>query len=259
MFKRNLLLYILLLTGLILLAGNDRARTRKAAFLSHTLYYPFSSSLQTIRSIRESRVQNRQLHERNANLMLRVIDLENRIETMTGMNISFLSPDRPFVVADVIGFAGSFDQRHLIINRGLRDGLKVNDPVMNNRGAVGKIVSVGPDHASVLPLMHPAFRLGVTDSATGVQGVLESDAVNLYMTMMPHDAVVAIGDTVITSNLSTIFPRGVPVGRIGKLERHPLSSGMQAVVMPFAEQNAVEQVIVLLGAGQMEEPGQTEY
>ncbi|MCD4827988.1 MAG: rod shape-determining protein MreC [Candidatus Cloacimonetes bacterium] len=246
MIKRHLVLSLLLLLCLVLMLGGDESRLAKARLLSRSLYYPFLNSLQTIRSIRQARIHNRTLHEQNALLLLRVIDLENRVETLAGSDIPFLPTVQHLIVADVIGFSGSFEQRQLIINRGTQDGLMVNDAVLNNQGAVGKVVAVAPHHATVLPFSHPQFRLGVADARTHVQGILENIGGHQYITMIPIDAQVALGDTVITSNLSTVFPKGVPVGVILKLERHPLHPYRQALLQPFANIGSIEQVIVLL-------------
>ena len=243
--KRHLALLLPLLLCLLLMLGSDNARLAKARFLSRSLYYPFLSSLQTVRSIRQARMQNQTLHQQNAKLLLRVVDLEYRLKTLEEMNIDYLPPGRDLVVADVVGFAGNFDQRQLIINRGTRDGLMTNNAVLNTNGVVGKIVGVSPEYSTVLPLGHPQFHLGVADKRTHVQGLLETTGGNCYMTMIPIDAQVALGDTVVTSNLSTVFPKGVPVGTVRKIERHPQQPYLQALLKLFVSIGSVEQVIVL--------------
>ena len=114
--------------------------------------------------------------------------------------------------------------------------LEINSPVISNVGIVGKIISNSINYSVILPLNHSAFKVGVMCKRSHLQGIMESDAFgNSYMNLIKLGSDIVVGDTIVTSNISTIFPKGYPVGTITRLREAPNQVYMYANLQTFAK------------------------
>ena len=250
--KERLLCAAYLLLGLILLLGNTEQRLMKANLLSISLYYPFVNSVSKLEEMFYLREKNRRFAELNAEQLIRMTALENELQRIRkfihleqeGLFLSDAVDG--FTIASVVSYRGSFTNRILIIDKGSLHGVSLSNPVISDRGIVGKVISVSPNHALVLPLNNPLFKVGVVNSRTNVQGLLEADITgSVYMNMIRAGSQISIGDTVSTSSVSTVFPRGYPVGTVSRLQKRPEDVYLRALINPFAIVSDLEQVTVL--------------
>ena len=251
--SREKLLWILLLViSFCLLIGSKEQRLHKASLLGRTVYYPFLTSFNEIEELFTMRQRNQILADKLAQKLLLTNQLENELHTVKrALQIQediLWETERPYSyrIASVIAYRGSFTNRILIIDKGSRHNIEVDFPVISENGAVGKILTVFPNHSLVLPLTNPLFKLGVIAERNGIQGLLEADNYgNIFMNMLLSGSQINIGDRIVTSTVSTIFPRGYPIGTVQRLIKNPEDVYMKAQIAPFAEVSNLEQVIVL--------------
>jgi rod shape-determining protein MreC len=84
------------------------------------------------------------------------------------------------------------------------------------------------------------------DKSTNVQGILQSDLTgNTSMNLIKLGSQVSIGDTVVTSNLSRLFPKGYPVGKISRIKESQDNLFLSAQIVPFTFVENLEHVFVL--------------
>jgi rod shape-determining protein MreC len=179
-------------------------------------------------------------------------EVENELETLRKTlqikDYDYWDQETPydFKIASVIAYRGGFTDRILILDKGRNHNIKEDYPVISEDGIVGKVLTVFPNHALVLPITNSMFKLGVITEKNSVQGLLEADDYgNMYMNLISAGAQISPGDLVVTSVVSRIFPRGFPVGRVSKLVKNPEDVYMKAMITPYAEINNLEQVSVL--------------
>lgn len=105
----------------------------------------------------------------------------------------------------------------IIINVGEKDGIAVNMPVISEKGLVGHVISVTSSTAKVKTIVDTSSSISCTLSASRdtivARGTLEDES-TLRATFIPTDATVMQGDTVETSGLGGIYPKGILVGTI---------------------------------------------
>lgn len=250
--REKLLCIFYLLISFVLLIGSNDQRIAKANFLGSSVYYPFLTSLNRIDELFKLRDRNRILSERLAEKIIIANTLEDELHTL--QRVLHLQDSFPessiqpvnFAISSVIAHRGSIYNRTLIIDKGKNDGIEMNFPVISENGVVGKILSVFPNYSVVLPITNPQFRLGVITDQSGVQGLMEADVYgNIFMNMIRTGSYITIGDMIVTSSVSTFFPRGYPVGSISRLQKNPEDPYMKAQINPYANVNDLEQVIVL--------------
>jgi rod shape-determining protein MreC len=180
-------------------------------------------------------------------LIIQNIEKETKLSKYINSKIDFAMTDTTYVLADVIGFSGDFFGRTIIISKGLMDGVRLDNPVFSSQGIVGKVIAAYQNFSVVLPLNHPNFKLAVLNKNSGVQGILIADIyANVAMSYMRFGSHIAIGDTIVTSNLSHIFPANYPVGSIIRLEESSDALYLRAVVEPFNNVRNLQNVYVLL-------------
>ena len=100
-------------------------------------------------------------------------------------------------------------------------------------------------HSRVQLLVDPNLKLSVLERRTRVVGFLESVDGRTLSAMIPTHAGVKVGDTLITSGLGGIFPKGIPVGTVTKIRPADLEVMQLMDVVPFQEFSSLEEVFVM--------------
>lgn len=245
--KRFLLPVILIVFALALMLGGVEVRVKRADFFGKTVFYPFTHSIRAIKTNAELRAELGQLRTQLAESTLHNLRLKNTIkESQTLQAISFDTGGISFDIAEVIGYSGQFQQRNLMVNKGMGAGIKPESPVVSSRGIVGKVMTVSGGHSIVMPFSNPQFQITVMDMASSVQGILQSDLTgNLSMNMIKLGSEISTGDTIVTSNLSTLFPKGYPVGTISRIRESQDYLFITAEISPFTQIENLEHVFIL--------------
>jgi rod shape-determining protein MreC len=202
------------------------------------------------------------LQTENLDLKARVAELEGQLadynavkaenERLTEfLNFVGNSPDLEKVTARVIGKGHGHWFNIFLVDAGLAQGIKVDMPVVNGDGLVGRVVDVAANYCRVMAII---------DTSSGVSGIVErtrdtgtlsgtantdADEAQLAMGKLPLDADLMPGDTVITSGLAGVFPKGIAIGEV--TEVRPSTDGMknEAVVTPWVDFEHLEEVMII--------------
>jgi rod shape-determining protein MreC len=139
--------------------------------------------------------------------------------------------------------------RNWVINLGSDDSIDVNMPVLTALGVVGKTVKSYNSHALVQGLADPNSKVSVLCSRSRVTGVLEAWPGGKLLVRFPVDADVKSADTMMTSGMGGVFPKGLLVGVVG--EPHKDAGAGDDIlkawnVKPFQNPDLVEEIFVLI-------------
>ena len=156
--------------------------------------------------------------------------------------------------ARVIGRDASNWWRTIQLDRGSDDGVRVNRPILNADGLVGKVISVTRDESRALLLLDPNCKVSALLQKTREPGVVAgSEAAfgrdpRCRMTFVDRNAKIAAGQAVITSGLGSVFPKGILIGTVTGARLNPQTGMYQDVdVKPAVDFRRLEEVIVILG------------
>ena len=120
-----------------------------------------------------------------------------------------------FVGADVISKGVTANMSSIIINRGSNDGVSKNLPVLSSNGVIGKTIQTG-NEATIVQLISDAnFRLSsriIPSGATGILRFINNNTAQIRE--VQKNVNINIGDKVVTSGYSDIYPAGLPVGTV---------------------------------------------
>lgn len=126
-------------------------------------------------------------------------------------------PQYHFVAAKVIGNTINSANNWLYINRGSNDGLRPDMGVVTGKGIVGIARHVDPNFSAVMSVLHREAKFSVTLKKEKALGSLVwegGDPSIMTLKFVPKHFDVKVGDEIVTSGYSELFPRGVPVGRV---------------------------------------------
>jgi rod shape-determining protein MreC len=185
--------------------------------------------------LRVQAMQVMETREENARLR-RLLVLRNRLPLAT-------------LAGEVIGREAGGWVRSLTVNRGRGDGIAQQTPVIVPDGLVGRVVQVHRGAAVIQLLNDPASTVGAMVQRTRTAGLVEGDAGGAvrFKFMARDGASVAPGDLVVTSGLGTLFPKGLPVGRVIKVEDKGSALFHFAVLAPAVDFSRVEEVLLVTG------------
>jgi len=136
----------------------------------------------------------------------------------------------------------------IIINRGTNHGVAVDMAVINHQGLVGRVVATSRNTSTVMLLLDKESALGALVRESRAFGIVETTTSGDYplqMIRIPLDALVEVGDVIITSHLSEIFPKGLKIGYVAEIDVAPTGLFQQAMIIPNVEFNTLEEVMVI--------------
>jgi rod shape-determining protein MreC len=151
------------------------------------------------------------------------------------------------VAAQVIGTSGTDQARDIFIDKGFKDGLQVQMPVITPYGIVGKIKNVFAHSAQVLLISDQTSGTGVLLENTRVRGVMKGDPSGepQIVNISPDDRIKP-GEPVMTSGGDEVYPPGMPVGVVDRVVPDPDSSYVNVVIKPNSDLGALEEVLVVI-------------
>ena len=217
---------------------------RPVLLYQHTSQY--FSSLTTAQSAQQEVTRKHSLQSQRAN-QVEQLSLENvRLRKLMGLRDRLQSPA---VAAQVIYDAADPFSRKVIIDKGMADKISLGSPVLDESGVLGQVTRVYPLVSEVTLITDRDHAIPVLNTRTGARGVafgdvsLHVDAMELRF--MAANADVTEGDLLTTSGVDGVYPPGLPVARIEKIERRVDAVFARIYCVPLAMVAGAAHVVVL--------------
>ncbi len=167
----------------------------------------------------------------------RLKDLLNFKQSTTYQSIS----------AKIIAWDSSSDFRTIRIDKGYKDGLRIQSPVVSHKGVVGYIYRMSNHFADILTILDPNNRVDAIVGRTRSYGIAEGfSSDRSIMKYLRITDAVSLNDEVLTSGLGYIYPKGLRLGYISKIERESYGITQHVEISPAVNFNTLEEVIVLI-------------
>jgi rod shape-determining protein MreC len=158
-----------------------------------------------------------------------------------------ISNDWPKVVAQVIGRDPDRLFKAVLIDKGKNDGLKINMPVVNAEGVVGRLVSVSPNYSKVLLVIDQNSAVDCLIERSRESGIIKglTDTV-CRLDYFARIGDVVAGDFIVTSGLERIYPKGLPVGVVTEVLDVPGALFKEIKVQPVVNFSKLEELLIVL-------------
>lgn len=212
-----IILFILFETiAFILLFRYNTFHKAKIVTLAHSIRGGFSRIAVNIKEYVSLREENRKLIEEN-NKLYNLLKSSYRITSVESFKVNDSVYKRNYIYADakVINNSTNKQYNYITLNKGKNHGIEQDMAVLSNNGIVGIVKDVTDNYSSVISLLNRNFKVNAKIKRTGYFGPLfwtgrgHSKAI---LTDIPHHVEILIGDTVVTSGYSAIFPEGYMIG-----------------------------------------------
>ena len=225
---------IIILIIIVIFSNGDKGSSIFENFISN-LVMPVQNGLTYVKNklsgndtfftdINNLKTKNKELENKNSELEQSLRELENiktENETLKEyMKLTEKYSDYATIPGYVINKDISNYSSNIVINIGEEDGVKENMTVIADEGLVGYVVSVTSSTAKVQTIVDPSSSISAALSTTKdslvCKGTLEESSI-LKAMYIPTNANIIQGDTIETSGLGGIYPKGIKVGTVKKV------------------------------------------
>lgn len=151
--------------------------------------------------------------------------------------------------AEVLYDAADPYTRRIVIDKGLAQGVTEGSPVLDESGVLGQVTRVYPLVSEVTLVIDRDHAIPVLNTRTGARSVAYGDPSThggaMELRFMAGNADVQQGDVLSTSGVDGVYPPGLPVARIDKIERRADSAFARIYCVPLAITSGAKHVMVL--------------
>ncbi|MBN1140226.1 MAG: rod shape-determining protein MreC [Deltaproteobacteria bacterium] len=192
--------------------------------------------------------ENMLLKEENRRLRGRLQELEElkianrRLQSLLQFRDAM---ELPALSAQVIAEDSSSWFRSVVINKGSADGIEEGMPVIVPEGVVGRVLRVAPYQSRVLLITDPSSALAALVQKNRARGVIRGQGGYLNMEFTLRQKDIQVGDLIVTSGTGGVYPKGISIGQVVRVERRSYGLFQSVTVVPSADFFRLEEVLVL--------------
>jgi len=173
-----------------------------------------------------------------------------RLRAMLELRQTTQTPGR---AAEVLYDTADPYTRKLVIDQGLSSGIAAGSPVIDENGVLGQVTQVLPFTSEVTLVIDRDLSIPVQNTRTGARSVAFGDAsahgAGLELRFIAANADIQEGDILTTSGVDGVYPPGLPVAKIDRIERRAESAFARIHSEPLGHVTAARYVLVLAPTG----------
>ena len=200
--------------------------------------------------------QNEELKKENAKLKNSIIDYENikkenkRLRKMVSYENE--NDKYKYIGCSVLGIAGNSYLDGYIINKGTNDGISKRMVAITSEGLVGQVTSVGSNWSIIQTLGNENISVAGfnqrSQEANGIVKGYKDDSNNVLAKMETSnlEADIKEGDTILTSGLGQIYPKGILIGKITKIIEDKGQFVKYGIIKPAINMSKLEEVFIVV-------------
>jgi rod shape-determining protein MreC len=199
--------------------------------------------------LRGVRAENQALRDELARTLVELQEqraLAARTRSLEGLLQLGSSTELNTTAAQIIGAAANADFRTVTIDKGTSLGLHTDMAVIAPKGVVGRVVVAGPRASRVQLLVDRNAAAGAMIERSRAQGVVVGGGdERLHLEYVSEVSDVVVGDTVVTSGIDGIYPKGFVIGQVESVEKSGVAY-RTIVIKPAVDFSSLEDVLVVL-------------
>ncbi len=157
--------------------------------------------------------------------------------------------EHDLLVAEVIGRSPSNWESTIVLNKGQAHGVTSGLAVVTNEGIVGTVISSSHFTSTVLLIVDAQSATGGLVQSNGDLVLVEGrqmDLNGLAAKPLGRDTVVEVGDVIVTSGLSRIYPKNLPIGEVVAVESRQYDLSFSAILRPYVDFTRLEYVLIVM-------------
>lgn len=223
--------------------------TMPVRYLGATVAAPFQGLGNIFTNLTADQATLSELQAENDQLRARNVELEEDAESAQRLQDLLDLRDAnnlQSTAARIISGSTDSWSSTVTIDKGTSSGLTAGMPVTSSSGIVGQIISCSASTSVVRLLTDENSSISAMIQSSRAQGMLDGSATGeVTLTLVRTNQQVSVGDTVVTSGLGGVFPKGLAIGQVTSVENNPGSLYLDIVVELFAKAETTEEVLVI--------------
>ena len=187
-------------------------------------------------------IEKKTLYYKNLLLQERLSELERLKKLLNYKELYNLNT----IACNVIGRDLNGFIKYIVVDRGKDDNVEKNDAIISYDGLVGKVTEVYKNSAKVITIINSNNNVSIMNFKTRTVGIMHGDGLGkLIVDYYIKTDNVTIGDILITSGLGKIYPKGIPVGTVEKVEVNPNSLFRKIWINSLVDFHKLENVLIV--------------
>ncbi len=255
----KMVLAIAVALAIVLLSLGERSRVEKARAITSVLLYPVERVTGRFASVEALEEENGELRAMVATLYQereRLLEFgreRNRLRALLDLKAdSFYR----FLPCEIVARSSSSFFRSIVVDRGAADSVRVGMAVVGFRGLVGRVSQVFPASSQVVLINNKSISVSCVNRRSRIVGMLEWDRGSYFrLEYVGKEEDVVVGDTLSTSGLGMLFPKGFPVGTVFQVTEDKGGISKRVRVASLANLNALEELFIVTGAREWNDTG----
>ena len=213
------------------------------------------------------RGENERLLDKNKELERQVLQLKEELNTYTADSLlkqvskltQTLETDiaYEFAIAKVVNNSTTHLSNYITINKGEKDGIKPDMGVLSESGVAGIVSTVSSHFAVIIPILNPKFQLSCKIKGSEFLGTLKWNGRNARyanLIQLPRHTIFEVGDSVVTSGYSAVFPEGLLIGTVESFDNDEQQNNFYTLKVKLATQfETLHNVCVVTNKDQTEQ------
>jgi rod shape-determining protein MreC len=206
-------------------------------------YFKDAYTLQT--EAARDRIRMTQLVERAS--QVEQLQLENRrLKLMLDLKVQAYTSSIP---AQVLYDAPDPYTRKIVVSKGLLSNVSLGSPVLDEYGVIGQVTRIHPATSEITLLTDKDHAIPVLNTRTGARSVAYGDPTmlggSLELRFMAANSDVLVGDLLTTSGVDGVYPAGIAVATIAKIERRADSPFAKIYCTPIGRVDSASHVLII--------------
>lgn len=249
-YKEYAATIFLTIIALLMISAGDNSRIRSFRTISVGIIASVQSAFDWVPNPWALETENKALRRLNRDLSLQGMELRDagvKVEELRRMLEFREKSQMKLLAAEVVGKPTLQLRNYITINVGKADGVQEGMPVMTPAGLVGRIVGLSDHNAIVLLLINADSRIAARTLQGRNNGILVWDKEErLLLQNVPAVLTQEVGDTAITSGLSSLYPEDIVIGTVLEVEEEQGTLYHRIVIEPTVNFATLEEVFVVL-------------
>ena len=210
----------------------------------------FTSDEDYKRLEKENKELKENLAKQEAELAKAQLAIEENNQLKEYLGIKKEHTDCSFENATVTGRQSNTYNTVYTINKGSYHGITPGMPVIDSLGVIGAISEVGLTWSKVTLLTEPDFSIGVSVEKNGENGICSGSFTAsknglCILSRLSDDADIKVGDRIVTSDSSKLFPKGLLVGKVEAIDYNTVSREKICYITPTADLKNADTVMII--------------
>jgi rod shape-determining protein MreC len=223
-------------------------QAKTARFLAFSVFYPLQITFDQATKAKNIFAENRRLKSEVALLNAEVAQLKDeKIENGRLRKMLDFEERTPLdiIPVSIVARDPSPVFKSVVVNAGANKGILAYMPVVGEGGIAGKVVQVMPSLSQVQLIKDPLNRTSILVRRTRAVSILETEnGIDFFARFRIHEDVAA-GDTIVSSGLGGIYPRGFPAGVVEKISDEGNRLFKKAAIKPGIDIDRLEELFIV--------------